>query len=240
MRGDKGGGARGVDGHARALQVEGVGEAVGGDGVRSRGCAASAAQVDHARRAHAHPIVLVDADEVADVLRLPLQATLVPTALEQGHVGNLHDLPLARVHALGLGRRDLEEPAIEEVHALDAEATVPRVGAAEVRVRVEVRTVVPPHEGDLGEAVRRRLADAGPSLPAAVRCGAIPAVHARDGDVLASRRRRACPEARQLRVADHVLQHVARRLTEEEGRQSQRRAHRRLVAVIEAAAHDQH
>mmetsp|Transcript_24368 Transcript_24368/g.73195 ORF Transcript_24368/g.73195 Transcript_24368/m.73195 type:complete len:314 (+) Transcript_24368:1271-2212(+) len=240
MRPDQGGRTRGVDGHARAFQIQGVREAIRRDGVRGRCRAARPRQVDQAARAHAHPIVLVDADEVADVLGFPLQGALLVAALEEGHVRHLHDLALARVHAFGLRRGDLEESAIEQVNALDAEAAVPRVRAP-VPVRVEVRTVVPPGERDLYEAVRGGLADAGPALPAAVGARPVAAIHPHDREVLSLRRRRAGAEPLQMRqIPRHLLEHVARRLAKQERRQGQRRARGRLVRVLEAAGHDEH
>mmetsp|Transcript_16192 Transcript_16192/g.46875 ORF Transcript_16192/g.46875 Transcript_16192/m.46875 type:complete len:357 (+) Transcript_16192:1781-2851(+) len=99
--------------------------------------------------------------------------------------------------------------------------------------------MVPPHEGDLGEAICRGLADARPRLPSTVRGSAVPAVHARHGDVLPLGCCRSRAQRRQLHIADHVLQDILRRLAEQERGQSERLAHGRLIAVIEAAVDDQ-
>mmetsp|Transcript_23684 Transcript_23684/g.64439 ORF Transcript_23684/g.64439 Transcript_23684/m.64439 type:complete len:224 (+) Transcript_23684:1440-2111(+) len=212
MSADEGGGARSVDGHARSFQVQGVGEAVRRDGVGCSRCAVRAGEVEAASGAHAHPVVLVDAHKVSDVRGLALQAPLVPAALEEGHVGHLHDLALARVHALGLSRRDLEELAVKEVNTLNAEATVPRVGAAKLRVGVPVHTVVPAHEGDISEAVAASLAYAVPELELAVGTCAVTAVHRVDSDLLAGRRGRAgAQQAQHLRVALHRAKDLVHR-----------------------------
>mmetsp|Transcript_5655 Transcript_5655/g.18094 ORF Transcript_5655/g.18094 Transcript_5655/m.18094 type:complete len:323 (-) Transcript_5655:611-1579(-) len=75
--------ASGVDGHAGPLEVHGVGEAVGDDGVGGRRGAVSARNVDEAGGAHALPVVPVEPHEVPDVLRLALQAPFVPAAIQE-------------------------------------------------------------------------------------------------------------------------------------------------------------
>mmetsp|Transcript_34874 Transcript_34874/g.64931 ORF Transcript_34874/g.64931 Transcript_34874/m.64931 type:complete len:262 (-) Transcript_34874:623-1408(-) len=129
----KRGGARGVDGHACTLQVHGIGEAVRRDGIGccSRSMSTTTA-VQHPGCTHAHPVILIDTHEVANVLGFPLQAPLVVPTLQKGHVRHFHDLALAWVHALCLHGGDLKKLAIEEIDALDAEATMARVSSSKL------------------------------------------------------------------------------------------------------------
>mmetsp|Transcript_20038 Transcript_20038/g.62927 ORF Transcript_20038/g.62927 Transcript_20038/m.62927 type:complete len:637 (+) Transcript_20038:98-2008(+) len=195
VRADKGRGARSVDGHTGSLQVQGVGEPVRRDGVGSGRRSVSAAEVEQPTRAHAHPVILVNAHEVSNILGLALQTPLVPPALEERHVGHLHDLALARVHALGLCWRDLEELAVKELDTLDAEAAVPSVGAAKRLVWVPVETVVPAHEGDVSEAIRGSLSRGRPEPLLGVGASTVSGVHGVHSDLLTGRRRR--PRAEQ-------------------------------------------
>mmetsp|Transcript_58273 Transcript_58273/g.182905 ORF Transcript_58273/g.182905 Transcript_58273/m.182905 type:complete len:475 (-) Transcript_58273:337-1761(-) len=180
-------GAGGVNRHAGPLEVHGVGEPVRDDRVGCGGRAVGARQVDHARTHHTHPVVLVDAGKMPYVLRILLEHPLVPAPLDEGHVGHLHDLALARVHALCLCWRDLKELVVKVLHALDPETPMPRVGRAVEALRVVVEAVVPPHEGNLSETVRGRLAHAVPEPVPALGAGPVAAVHPVDHDL---RRRR--------------------------------------------------
>mmetsp|Transcript_23652 Transcript_23652/g.60288 ORF Transcript_23652/g.60288 Transcript_23652/m.60288 type:complete len:600 (-) Transcript_23652:70-1869(-) len=129
--GHEGGGAGGVDGHARSAQVQAIVEAVGRDGVGavrgSHGTALALRDVP--------PLVLVQPDECGDVRGLGDEALLRVAGTLERDEGHLQDVPLRGVHASSLHGRDVEELAVEQVHPLE-EASVARVGLAHHRVRV--------------------------------------------------------------------------------------------------------
>mmetsp|Transcript_54362 Transcript_54362/g.168292 ORF Transcript_54362/g.168292 Transcript_54362/m.168292 type:complete len:532 (-) Transcript_54362:568-2163(-) len=237
---DKGRRAGRVDGHASALQVQRVGEAVGRDSVGRGRCAVSPAEVEAACRAHAHPVVLVNAHEVADVLRLALQAPLVPTTFQESHVGHLHDLPLARVHTPGLCWGDLKELAVKQVHTFNAKAAVPGVGSAPDLVGVVIGRVVVTRKGDVRQTVCGCLANAVPELVLAVSPRAVAAVHRVHGALLARRwGRPSAEQAKHLCVTRHGAEDlVDRRLRKEKGREGQGLA-RGLVGVLVALGRDE-
>mmetsp|Transcript_30739 Transcript_30739/g.86693 ORF Transcript_30739/g.86693 Transcript_30739/m.86693 type:complete len:561 (-) Transcript_30739:1246-2928(-) len=114
-----------VDGHARALEVHAVVEAVRADRVRVAGRPETAASVLR----HLAPFVLVEAHEHRDLRRLRLELLLGMAGAHERDVGNLQDLALRRVHGLRLRRRDVEELGVEELDAV-RKAAMASVGLA--------------------------------------------------------------------------------------------------------------
>mmetsp|Transcript_48014 Transcript_48014/g.133976 ORF Transcript_48014/g.133976 Transcript_48014/m.133976 type:complete len:241 (+) Transcript_48014:1398-2120(+) len=225
--------ARGVDRHTRALQVHYIREAVRCDTIRGTSRGVRARYVEHATGTHGHPIVLIYAHEMTNILRLALQRLLVPSPFRQRDIGYLQDLALHRVHTFSFGRRYLEELGIEEFDPVNAEAPVFRVSAAELVLGIVIHAVVPPRERDFRQPVRGCLSYACPELVPSVSRSAIAAVHAMDGDVVPGGRRWAAPlHPEQLHVSFDIAQGVCRGLAEVECLQNEPVARGRVRVIV--------
>ncbi len=163
--------ARGVDGQARAGEVEQVRDAVGRRPVGRAGGVAAVHDADE----HAHARIRVGQ------LRRRITRVL-------DHRVSLHqELALLRIHALGLGRRDAEEQRIELREVVEEAAVLAVHRAFLALLFVEVVAPVPALGRDFTDAVTA-VAQVLPEAAHVLRLR-IAAREADDRDVLARRRR---------------------------------------------------
>ncbi len=171
VEGGQGGGAHGVHGHARAVEVVEVRHPVGDRGRAAPQGVGSAALL----RLGAQELVLLvhHTDEHAD-LRAAREPVGCVSGVLQGVVGALQEQPLLRVQVVGLKQRYVEEQRIEPVDVVQESA--PAAGAG-----LGVPAVVPAAGGNLAHAVATRT-QVLPELLEGVRLG-VAAAQADDRDV---------------------------------------------------------
>ena len=152
VNGDQRRRARGIDGEARPLQAQDVGQTAGGHAVRVAGGVVGV-EATRLRRGE-HPLGVVGARD-ADVHPGPASPEAVgrlARALER-LPRDLEQETMLRVHRDRLARRDTEERGVEAVHVLD-ERSPARGGAARgAHVGIVVGVDVPPIARHLGHRV---------------------------------------------------------------------------------------
>ncbi|EWC58624.1 hypothetical protein UO65_6096 [Actinokineospora spheciospongiae] len=143
VHGGEAGGAGGVDGHARAAEVQAVGDAVGDGAV-------------HGGRVHAvglEQLVVVPHHPDVDPDGVPGDGVRPVPGVLDGAPRGLEEQPLLRVHPLRLPAGDAEEGRVEPVDPVEERAPAAVAAPVGALVRVEEVGVRPPVGRDLGDAV---------------------------------------------------------------------------------------
>jgi hypothetical protein len=116
MEGDERGRASGIDGHARTVQVEHIGKAIGGN---TAGVAGHGGRVDRAQIVGA-TVGVVDARQAhIDAAATAAHRCRGDARLLEGFQGHLEQYPLLRIHLLGFPRGNPEKRCVESRNVTD-------------------------------------------------------------------------------------------------------------------------